>query len=71
MTTRPLRLVVAALTLLIALTGAGASEACSVCIDPSAASREAFGITAVVLSLLPMVLVGAMVFFIRRASRNR
>ncbi len=71
MMTKPLRFVVAALTLLIALTGAGASEACSVCIDPSAASRDAFGFTAIALSLLPMVLVGTVVLFIRRASRNR
>ncbi|MCP3982849.1 MAG: hypothetical protein GY723_00580 [bacterium] len=70
MTTRHL-LEASALMVLGLLVGADASEACSVCIDPSAASRDAFGMTAVVLSLLPMALVGGILFFLRRASRDR
>ncbi len=63
--------VVAVLAVLIGLAGSGTSEACSVCIDPSAESRKAFGITALILSLLPMLLVAGMVLFIRRAARRR
>jgi hypothetical protein len=40
-------------------------------IDPSAAIRKVFGITAVVLSLLPRVLVDATALFIRRAAGRR
>ncbi len=58
----------------LALTGLLAPEsavACSVCIDPNEDSRTAFNITAVALSLLPMVMVGGLVFWLRREQRRR
>ncbi len=45
--------------------------ACSVCIDPNENSRAAFNITAVALSLLPMAMVGGLVFWLRREQRRR
>ncbi len=62
---------IVALAVAIWLAGSGPSEACSVCIDPSAASRKAFSITAIGLSLLPMVLVGGTVAFIRWTATRR
>ncbi len=69
--TKTRALAIAALAALILLAAAGGSEACSVCIDPSSASRKAFSITAVVLSLMPMVLVGGVLLYIRREVKRR
>jgi len=65
---------IAALALLICLiriAGPESSSACSVCIDPNADSRRAFAVTATVLSLLPLTLVGGTLVFLRRAAQQR
>jgi hypothetical protein len=46
------------------------AEACSVCVDPEAENRTAFIITTVLLSVLPLLLVGGMVAWLwRRAAQ--
>jgi hypothetical protein len=46
------------------------AQACSVCADPEAANRTAFIITTVLLSVLPLLLVGGMVAWLwRRAAQ--
>jgi hypothetical protein len=45
------------------------ARACSVCVDPEAENRTAFIITTVLLSVLPLLLVGGLVAWLwRRAA---
>jgi len=46
--------------------------ACSVCVDPDAANRTAFIVTTVLLSVLPLLMVGGVVAWLwRRAAQLR
>lgn len=63
-----LRGLVLALLLLPALPGA--AQACAVCFDTTAENRMAFMLTTVLLSLLPLGMVGGAGVWIRRRSRQ-
>lgn len=63
-----LRGVVLALLLLPLLPGA--ARACAVCFDTTAENRMAFMLTTVLLSLLPLGMVGGAGVWLRRRSRE-
>ena len=44
------------------------AQACAVCVDPEAENRTAFIITTVLLSALPLLLVGGMIAWLWRRS---
>ncbi len=44
--------------------------ACPVCFDANEANREAFVLTTVVLSLLPLALIGGMLFYLYLRARR-
>jgi hypothetical protein len=45
--------------------------ACAVCFDLSSGSRAAFFITTIFLSLLPLLMIAGVVWYIRRVHKTR
>lgn len=58
-----------ALVSVILLTPAWA-QACSVCFSAREGTRSAFLITTIALSLLPLGLIGGVIFWLRRKARS-
>jgi hypothetical protein len=56
---------------LIVFAYARVGHACAVCIDLGSRSTGAFTLSTVFLSLMPLVMVGGVAFWIRRALRQR
>ena len=50
---------------------AGGAEACSVCNSATDETREAYYITTAIMMALPFILLGALVFWLVRASRRQ
>jgi hypothetical protein len=44
------------------------AEACSVCLSATDETREAYYVTTVLMMLLPFVLLGALVYWLRKAA---
>lgn len=65
---KTLRILLLAAFLLPALPGA--ASACAVCFDTTAENRMAFMVTTVILSLLPLGMVGGAGVWLRRRSRE-
>jgi len=61
------RVVVVSLAAVIATWARGA-EACSVCLSATEETREAYYLTTVLMMLLPFVLLGALVYWLRKAA---
>lgn len=49
-------------------TWARSAEACSVCLSATDETREAYYLTTVVMMSLPFVLLGALVYWLRKAA---
>jgi len=47
------------------------AEACGVCFSATEETREAYYVTTVLLMLLPFVLLGALLFWLRKAAGRR
>lgn len=65
---KTLRILLLAVFLLPVLPGA--ASACAVCFDTTAENRMAFMVTTVILSLLPLGMVGGAGVWLRRRSRE-
>jgi hypothetical protein len=66
---RVVRIVLLSLVLLPVLPGA--ASACAVCFDTTAENRMAFMVTTVILSLLPLGMVGGAGVWLRKRSREQ
>ncbi len=47
------------------------SDACAVCFSSSDENRMAFALTTILLTALPLVMIGSATFWLRRLARRR
>lgn len=63
-----LRRVVVVLLALVIATWTRSAEACSVCLSATDETRGAYYLTTVLMMLLPFVLLGALLYWLRKAA---
>jgi hypothetical protein len=61
---------IAALVVLLLILAPDLAHACAGCIDLKSKNRVAFFVTTIVLSLLPLGMIGGMVLWLRRRTRE-